>query len=66
MATFKLPKGFGKMTLFEQETILVSKLREVNDLENEIRKALAKVRGGIKYTPKEIDRLDLIELKDEN
>jgi hypothetical protein len=66
MATFKLPKGFGKMTLYEQETILVSKLREVNDLENEIRKALAKVRGGIKYTPKEIDRLDLIELKDEN
>ncbi len=66
MATFKLPKGFGKMTLFEQESILVSKLNEVYDLENEIKKALAKVRGGIKYTPKEIDRLDLIELKDEN
>lgn len=66
MATFKLPKGFGKMTLFEQESILVSKLNEVYDLENEIKKALAKVRGGLKYTPKEIDRLDLIELKDEN
>ena len=66
MATFKLPKGFGKMTLFEQETILVGKLKEVYDLENEIKKALAKVRGGLKYTPKEIDRLDLIELKDEN
>lgn len=66
MATLKLPKGFGKMTLFEQESILVSKLNEVYDLENEIKKALAKVRGGIKYTPKEIDRLDLIELKDEN
>jgi hypothetical protein len=66
MATFKLPKGFGKMTLFEQESILVTKLNEVYDLENEIKKALAKVRGGLKYTPKEIDRLDLIELKDEN
>jgi hypothetical protein len=66
MATLKLPKGFGKMTLFEQESILVSKLNEVYDLENEIKKALAKVRGGLKYTPKEIDRLDLIELKHEN
>jgi hypothetical protein len=65
MATFKLPKGFGKMTLYEQESILVTKLNEVYDLENEIKKALAKVRGGLKYTPKEIDRLDLIELKDE-
>jgi len=66
MATYKLPKGFGKMTLFEQESILVSKLNEVYDLENEIKKALAKVRGGIKYTPKEIDRPDLAALKDEN
>jgi hypothetical protein len=66
MATFKLPKGFGKMTLFEQESILVTKLNEVYDLENEIKKALAKVRGGIKYTPKEIDRPDLALLKDEN
>jgi hypothetical protein len=62
----KLPRNFGKMTLFEQESILVTKLNEVYDLENEIKKALAKVRGGLKYTPKEIDRLDLIELKDEN
>lgn len=66
MATLKLPKGFSKMTLFEQESILVSKLNEVYDLENEIKKALAKVRGGLKYTPKEIDRPDLAQLKDEN
>lgn len=66
MATLKLPKGFGKMTLFEQESILVSKLNEVYDLETEIKKALAKVRGGLKYTPKEIDRPDLALLKDEN
>lgn len=54
------------MTLFEQEAILVNKLKEVNELENEIKKALAKVRGGHKYIPKEIDRLDLLSLKDEN
>lgn len=66
MATLKLQKGFSKMTLFEQESILVSKLNEVYDLENEIKKALAKVRGGLKYTPKEIDRPDLASLKDEN
>lgn len=66
MATLKLQKGFSKMTLFEQESILVSKLNEVYDLENEIKKALAKVRGGLKYTPKEIDRPDLAMLKDEN
>ena len=66
MATYKLPKNFSKMTLFEQEAILVNKLKEVNELENEIKKALAKVRGGHKYIPKEIDRLDLLSLKDEN
>lgn len=66
MATLKLPKGFSKMTLFEQESILVSKLNEVYNLETEIKKALAKVRGGLKYTPKEIDRPDLALLKDEN
>jgi hypothetical protein len=66
MATYKLPKNFSKMTLFEQETILVNKLNEVYDIENEIKKALAKVRGGVKYTPKEIDRPDLAMLKDED
>lgn len=66
MATYKLPKNFSKMTLFEQEAILVNKLNEVYDIENEIKKALAKVRGGVKYTPKEIDRPDLAMLKDEN
>lgn len=65
MATYKLPKNFAKMTLFEQETALVAKLNEVYDLENEIKKALAKVRGGHKYIPKDIDRPDLAMLKDE-
>ena len=66
MATYKLPKGFGKMTLFEQESVLVNKLNEIYEIETEIKKALAKVRGGLKYTPKEIDRPDLAMLKDED
>jgi hypothetical protein len=66
MATYKLPKNFSKMNLFEQEAILVNKLNEVYDIETEIKKALAKVRGGVKYTPKEIDRPDLAMLKDED
>lgn len=66
MATYKLPKGFSKMTLFEQEATLVNKLNEIYEVETEIKKALAKVRGGLKYTPKEIDRPDLAMLKDEN
>jgi hypothetical protein len=64
MATYKLPKGFSKMTLEEQESALVSELTKVHQIEAEITKALAKVRGGHKYTPKEIDRPDLAALKD--
>lgn len=64
MATYKLPKGFSKMTLEEQETALVNELTKVHQIEEEITKALAKVRGGHKYTPKEIDRPDLAALKD--
>jgi hypothetical protein len=66
MATYKLPKGFSKMTLEEQESALVSELTKVHQIEAEITKALAKVRGGHKYTPKDIDRPDLAMLKDEN
>lgn len=64
MATYKLPKGFSKMTLEEQESALVSELIKVHQIEAEITKALAKVRGGHKYTPKDIDRPDLAALKD--
>jgi hypothetical protein len=64
MATYKLPKGFSRMTLEEQESALVNELTKVHQIEEEITKALAKVRGGHKYTPKEIDRPDLAALKD--
>jgi hypothetical protein len=66
MATYKLPKGFSRMTLEEQESALVNELTKVHQIEAEITKALAKVRGGHKYTPKEIDRPDLAMLKDEH
>lgn len=59
----KLPKGFNKMTLIEQEAVLVSRLQELFAMESEITKALAKVRGGHKYETKEIDRPDLALLK---
>ena len=63
MATSKLPKGFNKMNLIEQEAILVNRLQELYAMELEVTKALAKVRGGHKYEAKEIDRPDLALLK---
>ena len=61
----RLPKSFNKMKLYEQEVWLTSKLAEVHGIEIEIRRYLAKVRGGqIIFTPSdEIDRLDEIDLK---
>jgi len=61
----RLPKSFNKMKLAEQEHWLTSKLTEVHNLEQEIRRYLAKVRGGqIIFTPSdEIDRFDELELK---
>jgi hypothetical protein len=53
------------MKLAEQEIWLTNKLAEVHGIELEIRRYLAKVRGGqIIFTPSdEIDRLDEIDLK---
>jgi hypothetical protein len=61
----RLPKLFNKMKLSEQETWLTNKLAEVHGIEQEIRRYLAKVRGGqIIFTPSDqLDRLDEIELK---
>jgi hypothetical protein len=61
----KLPKLFNKMKLAEQEMWLTNKLAEVHGIELEIRRYLAKVRGGqIIFTPSdEIDRLDELDLK---
>jgi hypothetical protein len=61
----RLPKLFNKMKLSEQEMWLTNKLAEVHGIEQEIRRYLAKVRGGqVIFTPSdELDRLDEIELK---
>lgn len=63
MALFKLNKGFNKMSLSEQESVLVKKLQEVYLIEEQITKALAKVRGGHRYEAREIERPDEAILK---
>jgi hypothetical protein len=42
----KTPKGFSKMTIQEQELWLVSEFRKVSELQHNISRMLAKVRGG--------------------
>ena len=60
---YKYPKNWNKMSLNEQEVWLVKKLNELYDLENNIKQALAKVRGGTKFEVKEIERPDEALLK---
>lgn len=42
----KMPKGFGKWSLSEQESWLVKKYQEVSNVEERLRKMLSSVRGG--------------------
>ena len=60
---YKYPKTWNKMSLAEQEVWLVNKLNELYNIENNIKQALAKVRGGTKFEVKEIDRPDEALLK---
>jgi hypothetical protein len=59
----KMPKGFSKWTLSEQELWLVTRLQEYYTVESQIVKMLAKIRGGQKIQVKEIDRPDEALLK---
>jgi hypothetical protein len=60
----KLPKNFYKMTLKEQEEILIKKMANIYAEEDIIRKMLATIRGGYKIIePREIDRPDELILK---
>jgi hypothetical protein len=59
----RYPKNWNKMSLAEQEVWLVKKLNELHEIETNVKKALAKVRGGNKYEVKEIDRPDEALLK---
>ena len=60
---YKYPKNWNKMSLAEQEVWLVNRLNELYDMENNIKQALAKVRGGTRFEVKEIDRPDEALLK---
>ena len=62
----KYPKGFSRWNAMEQELWLVNKLQNVYSVEKEIKITLAKLRGGEILIFKEVDRLDLLEMKDEN
>jgi hypothetical protein len=59
----KTPKGFNKMTIQEQESWLVKEFEKVCDLQSEISRMLAKIRGGTKMVVKEIERPDEALLK---
>jgi hypothetical protein len=60
----KMPKGFNKWTLQQQEEFFIKKLNELYDIEKGIKQTLAKIRGGNRMEYKEIERPDEILLKD--
>ena len=60
----RMPKGFNKWTLQQQEEFFIKKLNELHEIEKEIRQVLAKIRGGNRMEYKEIERPDEILLKD--
>lgn len=60
-----IPKKINKMSIEEQEVYLVKKLQELHNKENIYRRALAKVRGNHKIDVSELERPDLIDMKNE-
>jgi hypothetical protein len=60
----RMPKGFNKWTLQQQEEFFIKKLSELYDIEKGIKQMLAKIRGGNRMEFKEIERPDEILLKD--
>ena len=59
----KMPKGFSKWSLSEQETWLVKKYQEMMVEVDEITRMMAKIRGGQRIQVKEVDRPDEALLK---
>ena len=59
----RMPKGFNKETLQQQEEFFSKKLQELYAIEQDIRQTLAKIRGGNRMEFKEIERPDEIALK---
>jgi hypothetical protein len=60
-----IPKKVNKMSIEEQEVFFMSRLKVIYEEEKIYRKALASVRGKVKIEISEIDRPDLISLKDD-
>ncbi|MEY4334529.1 MAG: hypothetical protein RLZZ196_3273 [Bacteroidota bacterium] len=60
-----LPKKINKMSLEEQEAYLIKKMQDLYAKESIYRRALAKVRGKTKIDISDLERPDLLEMKDE-
>jgi hypothetical protein len=59
----KMPKGFSKWSLNEQESWLVKKYQEMLSEVDAVTKMLAKIRGGQRIKVTEIERPDEAILK---
>lgn len=59
----KPPKNFNKMSRDEQENWLVDKLAKIESEMNELRRMLAKIRGGARLQVETDERPDEILLK---
>ncbi len=59
----RMPKGFNKWSLLQQETYFNNKLQEIYSIEAEYRRILAMIRGGQKVELIEMDRPDEILMK---
>ncbi len=59
----KMPKGFNKWSAQEQEIWLVNKLQYYYDVQSQISRMLASIRGGQRLQISEIERPDEALLK---
>jgi hypothetical protein len=59
----KMPKGFSKWSMQEQEIWLVNKLQDYYAIQNQISRMLASIRGGQRLQVSEIERPDEALLK---
>ena len=59
----KMPKGFNKWTLQQQEEFFIKRLQELYAIESDMKRNLAKIRGGNRLNFNEIERPDEIALK---
>ena len=59
----KMPKGFSKWSINEQESWLVKKYQEMLSEVDSVTRMLAKIRGGQRIKVTEVDRPDEAILK---